>query len=130
MSCGFVSADDQMAGRVGGVEILRLIGKQKPESYHVEEITSKGRTWRGLIRCVDAWDVSGRKREACEMWVFLAWTCTFESSGQELHGGTMTARRESRRTAEMKLLKHSCSFIKWPKLSRAAVQVECPIASF
>ena len=54
MSCGFVSADDQMAGQVGGVEILRLIGKQKPEFYHAEEITLKGRTWRGVIRCGNA----------------------------------------------------------------------------
>jgi hypothetical protein len=59
MSCGFLSADDQMAGWVDGAEILRLIGKQKPEFYHVEEITFKGRTWRGLIRCVNAWDVRG-----------------------------------------------------------------------
>jgi hypothetical protein len=46
----------------------------------------------------------------------------------KLHGGTVTARRVQ--TAEMKLLEHSCSLIKWPKLSRAAVLVEHPIISF
>ena len=59
MSCGFVSADDEMAGRVGGVEILRLIGKQKPEFYHAEEITPKGRTWRGVDKM---WECLGCER--------------------------------------------------------------------
>jgi hypothetical protein len=60
------------------------------------------------------------------MWVFPAWTCTFESSGQEAAWGYS----DSTSTAEMKLLEHSCSLIKWPKLSRAAVLVEHPITSF
>ena len=63
------------------------------------------------------------------MWLFLAWTCTFESSGQEAAWGYSDSTFECR-TAEMKLLEHSCSLIKWLKLSRAAVLVEHPITSF